>query len=165
MSLRTDANFFLLLADSYRRLVNRPLVPDGMSSSDGAAWLYSTAPFGVLAHDTSADPVFMYGNRRAQAIFEYDWDELTALPSRLSAEPMERHERQVFLDKVMRDGFVSEYRGVRVTKSGKRFWIERATVWQLMDADGTVHGQAAMIPEVRPLDAPVTGAGDQITNP
>ena len=53
---------------------------------------------------------------------------------------MERHERQVFLDKVMRDGFVAEYRGVRVTKSGKRFWIERATVWQLMDADGLVHG-------------------------
>ena len=54
---------------------------------------------------------------------------------------MERHERQVFLDKVMRDGFVAEYRGVRVTKSGKRFWIERATVWQLMDADGLVHGR------------------------
>ncbi|MBN3736375.1 MEKHLA domain-containing protein [Burkholderia sp. Tr-20390] len=154
MSLRTDANFFLLLADSYHRLVNRPLVPDGMSASDGAAWLYDTAPFGILAHDTAADPVFVYGNRRAQAIFEYDWDELTALPSRLSAEPMERHERQVFLDKVMRDGFVAEYRGVRVTKSGKRFWIERATVWQLMDANGVVHGQAAMIPEVRPLDAP-----------
>ena len=81
MSLRTDANFFRLLADSYRRLVNRPLVPDGMSASDGAAWLYEAAPFGILAHDTAADPVFVYGNRRAQAIFEYDWDELTALPS------------------------------------------------------------------------------------
>lgn len=101
-------------------------------------------------------PYVQIGDLQAfiEAIFEYDWDELTALPSRLSAEPMERHERQVFLDKVMHDGFVSEYRGVRVTKSGKRFWIERATVWQLMDANGVVHGQAAMIPEVRPLDAP-----------
>ncbi|AOI80853.1 MEKHLA domain-containing protein [Burkholderia sp. NRF60-BP8] len=153
MSLRTDANFYLLLADSYRRLLNRPLVPDGMNASDGAAWLYGTAPFGILAHDASADPVFVYGNKRAQAIFEYDWDELTALPSRLSAEPMERRERQSFLEKVTRDGFVSGYRGVRVTKSGKRFWIERATVWQLMDADGIVRGQAAMIPEVQPLDA------------
>ena len=52
-----------------------------MSASDGAAWLYEAAPFGILAHDTAADPVFVYGNRRAQAIFEYDWDELTALPS------------------------------------------------------------------------------------
>ncbi|PRG36927.1 MEKHLA domain-containing protein, partial [Burkholderia multivorans] len=134
MSLRTDADFFLLLAGSYRRLLNRPLVPDGLNAADGAAWLYDAAPFGVLAHDTSADPVFVYGNKRAQAIFEYGWDELTALPSRLSAEPMERRERQSFLEKVARDGFVSDYRGVRVTKSGKRFWIERATVWQLVDA-------------------------------
>ncbi|PRE12440.1 MEKHLA domain-containing protein [Burkholderia multivorans] len=152
MSLRTDADFFLLLAGSYRRLLNRPLVPDGLNAADGAAWLYDAAPFGVLAHDTSADPVFVYGNKRAQAIFEYGWDELTALPSRLSAEPMERRERQSFLEKVARDGFVSDYRGVRVTKSGKRFWIERATVWQLVDAGGIVRGQAAMIPQVRTID-------------
>ncbi|UQN71434.1 MEKHLA domain-containing protein [Burkholderia multivorans] len=152
MSLRTDADFFLLLADSYRRLLNRPLVPDGLNAADGAAWLYDVAPFGILAHDTSADPVFVYGNKRAQAIFEYGWDELTALPSRLSAEPMERRERQSFLEKVARDGFVSDYRGVRVTKSGKRFWIERATVWQLVDAGGIVRGQAAMIPQVRTID-------------
>ncbi|KVH69815.1 MEKHLA domain-containing protein [Burkholderia ubonensis] len=153
MSLRTDPDFFVLLADSYHRLLNRPLVPDGMSASDGAAWLYCAAPFGILAHDASADPVFVYGNKRAQAIFEYDWDELTALPSRLSAEPMERRERQLFLDKVTQDGFVSEYRGVRITKTGKRFWIERATVWQLTDAAGNVRGQAAMIPQIRPVDA------------
>ncbi|AOJ96906.1 MEKHLA domain-containing protein [Burkholderia multivorans] len=152
MSLRTDADFFLLLAGSYRRLLNRPLVPDGLNAADGAAWLYDAAPFGILAHDTSADPVFVYGNKRAQAIFEYGWDELTALPSRLSAEPMERRERQSFLEKVARDGFVSDYRGVRVTKSGKRFWIERATVWQLVDAGGIVRGQAAMIPQVRTID-------------
>ncbi|KWF66837.1 MEKHLA domain-containing protein [Burkholderia multivorans] len=155
MSLRTDTDFFLLLADSYRRLVNRPLVPDGLSPSDGAAWLYEAAPFGILAHDASADPVFVYGNRRAQAIFEYDWDELTALPSRLSAEPMERRDRQAFLEQVTRYGFVSDYRGVRVTKSGKRFWIEQATVWQLIDATGVVRGQAAMIPHVRAIDASV----------
>ncbi|KVV51477.1 MEKHLA domain-containing protein [Burkholderia territorii] len=154
MSLRTDPDFFVLLADSYRRLLNRPLVPDGMSASDGAAWLYRAAPFGILAHDASADPVFVYGNQRAQAIFEYDWDELTALPSRLSAEPMERRERQLFLDKVTQYGFVSEYRGVRITKTGKRFWIERAVVWQLTDAAGIVRGQAAMIPRIRPVDAP-----------
>ncbi|WP_261539477.1 MEKHLA domain-containing protein [Burkholderia multivorans] len=152
MSLRTDADFFLLLADSYRRLLNRPLVPDDLNAADGAAWLYDAAPFGILAHDTSADPVFVYGNKRAQAIFEYGWDELTGLPSRLSAEPMERRERQSFLEKVARDGFVSDYRGVRVTKSGKRFWIERATVWQLVDARGIVRGQAAMIPQVRTID-------------
>ncbi|MGR8025716.1 MEKHLA domain-containing protein [Burkholderia pseudomallei] len=151
MSLSTDVAFFRLLADSYHRLVGKSLVPEGMSAAEGAAWLYEAAPFGMLAHDASADPVFVYGNRRAQAIFEYDWDELTTLPSRLSAEPVERRERRSFLDRVARDGFVSDYRGVRVTKSGKRFWIEHATVWQLTDSAGHYRGQAAMIPEVRPI--------------
>jgi PAS domain S-box-containing protein len=152
MSLSTDTDFFRLLADSYRRLLDKPLVPDGMSASEGAAWLYAAAPFGILAHNTAADPVFVYGNKRAQAIFGYDWDELTTLPSRLSAEPVERSERQAFLDNVTRDGFVSGYRGVRITKSGVRFWIEHATVWQLTDSSGNYRGQAAMIPEVRPFD-------------
>lgn len=152
MSLSTDADFFRLLAGSYRRLLNRPLVPDGMSAAEGAAWLYAEAPFGILAHNTAPDPVFVYGNRRAQAIFGYGWDELTALPSRLSAEPVERSERQAFLDQVTRDGFVSGYRGVRITRSGVRFWIEQATVWQLTDAAGNYRGQAAMIPDVRLID-------------
>lgn len=152
MSLSTDADFFRLLAGSYQRLLDQPLVPDGMSASEGAAWLYAAAPFGILAHNAAADPVFVYGNKRAQAIFGYDWDELTALPSRLSAEPMERSERQAFLDQVTRDGFVSGYRGVRITKAGVRFWIEHATVWQLTDPAGSYCGQAAMIPEVRAID-------------
>jgi hypothetical protein len=151
MSLRTDPDFFSLLADSHRRFLGKSLLPDGMDARDGAAWLYGSAPFGVLAHGTGPDPVFMYGNLRAQSMFGYGWDELVALPSRLSAQAPQRDERQVFLDRVARDGFVTDYRGVRVAKSGARFWIEHVTVWQLVDAAGRFHGQAAMIPEVRPL--------------
>lgn len=148
--MNTDPQFFSLLCDSYRRLLRKPLVPDGMSPLEGAAWLYEAAPFGILAHNTAADPIFVYGNRRAQAIFGYGWNELTALPSRLSAEAPERSERQAFLEQVAREGFVANYRGVRITKSGVRFWIERATVWQLVDAAGNLQGQAAMIPETTP---------------
>ncbi|WP_027802969.1 MEKHLA domain-containing protein [Paraburkholderia dilworthii] len=148
MSLKTDVEFFYLLANSYRRLLGESLMPAGMSDAEGAAWLYTAAPFGVLAHDTQEDPVFIYGNSRAQAIFGYDWDEITALRSRLSAEAPERGERQTFLDQVTRNGFVTGYRGVRITKSGQRFWIEHATVWQLFDDSGVLRGQAAMIPQV-----------------
>jgi PAS domain-containing protein len=151
MPLSTSGKFFLLLCDSYHRLVGKPLVPDGMSVSEGVKWLYEVAPFGILAHDGSPDPMFVYGNMRAQAIFGYSWYELTALRSRLSAEAPERSERQAFLDQVARDGFVTGYRGVRVTKSGVRFWIEHATVWQLVDSAGRYQGQAAMIPEVKPI--------------
>jgi hypothetical protein len=137
--LQTDSAFFDLLTGSYARLVGQPLVPDGR----GAAWLYDEAPFVVLAHNTEPDPRFVYSNKAAQACFEYSWDELAGLPSRLSAEAPNRTERQRLLDEVSRNGFTTGYRGQRIAKSGRRFWIEDGIVWQLIDADGTVRGQAA----------------------
>ncbi len=140
MPRSTDPDFFALLTASYRRLVGKALCPDGAD----AVWLYEKAPFAVLAHDGSDDPTFIYANKCAQSCFEYDWDEFTKLPSRLSAEPAERAERQALLDQVARHGFMSGYRGVRVAKSGRRFLIEDGTVWELIDAEGLRHGQAAV---------------------
>ena len=151
MDLRTDLNFFNLLTGSYARLLGTELVPKHERAEDAVAWLYHDAHFGLLAHNTADDPVFVYGNRRVQTLFGYDWDEITALPSRLSAEAPERSERQAFLDQVTRDGFVTGYRGIRIAKTGHRFWIERATVWQLIDEHGKLHGQAAMIPQTTAL--------------
>jgi hypothetical protein len=79
------------------------------------------------------------------------WDEIVGLPSRLSADAPNREERQIFLEQVQRDGYVENYRGIRVTKFGKRFWIEGATVWQIYDDAGVYRGQAAMIPQSRDL--------------
>lgn len=149
----TDPVFFQLLANSYERLLGRPLVPVGMSIEKAARWLYNEAPFGILAHDASPDPLFVYGNRAAQRRFEYVWDEIVGLPSRLSADEPNREERQAFLQRVERNGYVEGYRGIRVTKFGKRFWIENATVWQLYDDEGTHRGQAAMILQSRDLES------------
>lgn len=146
VSLRTDPDFFRLLSTSYSRLLGRPLVPLHVPIEDAPRWLYESAPFGLLAHNTDADPLFVYGNLKAQELFEYDWDELTALPSRLSAEAPERGERQAFLEQVERDGVVTAYRGMRVSKSGKRFWIDNVVVWQLHNDAGAHCGQAAFIP-------------------
>jgi hypothetical protein len=151
MELCTDPAFFQLLANSYERLLKRPLAPAGMSVEKAARWLYEEAPFGILAHDTAPDPVFVYGNRAAQRRFEYVWDEIVGLPSRLSADAPNREERQAFLARVERDGYVEGYRGIRVTKFGKRFRIEDATVWQLYDNEGVHRGQAAMILQSRDL--------------
>ena len=38
---------------------------------------------------------------------------------------------------------VSDYRGVRISSTGKRFLVERATVWNIKEPDGTPLGQAA----------------------
>ncbi|QDM22050.1 MEKHLA domain-containing protein [Tardiphaga sp. vice352] len=140
MTSATDPAFFALLASSYARAVGKPLVAAGHD----AAWLHNDAPFAVLAHNTAPDPVFVYANNTAQACFEYDWDEFITLPSRLSAEAPNRDERQLLLNAVTRDGFISDYRGMRIAGSGRRFWIDGGTVWQLIDEAGTPRGQAAL---------------------
>jgi MEKHLA domain len=139
-SAALDPDFFILLTTSYLRTVGKPLVADGQ----GAEWLYADAPFAVLAHNADADPRFVYANMTAQRCFEYSWAEFITLPSRLSAEAPNRDERQQLLDAVARDGFISDYRGVRISKSGRRFWIEGGTVWERIDAAGRRCGQAAM---------------------
>ncbi len=147
MNSAVDPTFFDLLASSYSRLVGTPLVPAEQDSKDAARWLYEAAPFCVLAHNTGPDPIFIYGNKAAQTCFEYTWEELTSLRSRLSAEEHDREERQRLLDLVKRHGFTTGYRGLRVAKSGRRFWIDNAVVWQLIDREGVLHGQGAVFRE------------------
>ncbi|MDE2319936.1 MAG: MEKHLA domain-containing protein [Rhodospirillales bacterium] len=140
--------FYRLLSTSFARLLGRPLLAGSCALSRDemfqASWLYHHAPFCVLAHNTQADPVFIYANRAAQQCFGYEWAEITRLPSRLSAEAPNRAERQRLLNAVTNTGFIENYRGLRIAKSGRRFWIENAIVWQLVDEAGKLHGQAAM---------------------
>lgn len=138
-----DPEFGALLLDNHHKLLGTRLEPDGMSPAETASWLYHEARFGLLAHDATADPVFVYANKAAQRAFGYDWAEFTALPSRLSAGPQDRAERAELLTGVARDGFVSGYRGLRVAKGGSQFWIEDVTIWNLLDDTGTYVGQAA----------------------
>ncbi len=101
------------------------------------------APRVIVAHGSEAEPIFFYGNRLALELFEMDFASFTRLPSRYSAEPLERQERAHLLERVRRDGFIDDYAGVRISATGKRFRIEQAVVWNLIDENGDVHGQAA----------------------
>ena len=137
-----------LIAESHARLTGRPLV-EGPATPD-ALW---TAPLAVLAHGTEPDPVFFYGNRLALELFELMATELVRMPSRLSAEPVDRAERARLLDAVSRRGFIADYEGVRISARGRRFRIEQATVWNLVDAAGALHGQAAAFARWTPVPA------------
>ena len=144
-TLRCDPGFAHLLLSSHQRLTGRSLTPSEFTDTDEAArWLYESAPFGLLAHDTARDPAFVYANATAQKCFESSWEEFVGLPSRLSAIPAAQGDREAFVRSVTERGFASGYRGLRVAKSGRRFWIEDVTMWNLVDADGTCHGQAAV---------------------
>jgi len=131
------------LARSLKHWTGRELLP-GVSEPAELAQKVFEAPFVVVSHGTEADPVLNYGNRAALALWEMSWDELTRTPSRLTAEAPNREERAKLLEAVTRRGFIDDYSGVRVSKSGRRFRISRATVWNLLTSDGKPCGQAAM---------------------
>lgn len=133
-----------LLVDSYERWLNQPLVDPMLTDEQAIRWLYQEAPFGLLAHNTQADPLFIYGNLAAQRCFEYSWDELLQLPSRMSAPPQQVEDRRQFLEQVTKQGFATGYRGLRTSKSARNFWINDGTVWLLVDQAGVLRGQAAM---------------------
>lgn len=136
-----------LIADSYARLLGRPLV-DTEGGIEPALW---DAPRVIVAHGTEADPVFFYGNRLALRAFDMDWAAFVRLPSRYSAEPLAREERSRLLERVTRDGYIDDYAGVRISANGQRFRIEKAVVWNLIDCAGQLHGQAATFENWLPL--------------
>ena len=65
-------------------------------------------------------------------------------PSRLTAEAPNREERARLLAAVTKHGFIDDYSGIRISKTGRRFRIAQATVWNLLDEKGNYAGQAAM---------------------
>ena len=139
------AGHVAMLCASYQRLTGKDLIVADADQPLAEA-LYQ-APFAVLSHGTEPDPIFNYANLTAQRLFEMTWAQITAMPSRLSAEPVSREERASLLAAVAERGFIDDYRGVRVSSSGRRFMIEQATVWNLGDAQGRRAGQAATFAE------------------
>lgn len=128
-----------LIAESYLRLTGRRLI-NRLHFDPLAMWNASHA---IVAHGTEEDPVFFYGNKLALQLFELSFEDFVRLPSRLSAEAPERQARIELMEKVTRQGFVDNYCGERISSSGRRFMIQNGTVWNLIDAAGVYHGQAA----------------------
>ena len=139
-----------LLLDSFVSRLGRELIERAGGPTEQAERLFQAA-FVVVSHGTQADPLLSYGNARALALWEMTWDELTSTPSRLTAEPVHRDERARLLARTRTDGYVDDYSGVRISKTGRRFRIEQAIVWNLSDAAGNHRGQAATFDRWTPL--------------
>jgi len=132
-----------LLVSSYKRFTGKDLLPDEIASGDVPRVLFE-AHFGLVSHNIDPEPVFNYGNQTALTAFELEWSEFTQLASRDSAEPVNQAERELLMAKVKRDGYIENYRGIRISASGRRFWIEDATIWNVVDELGVYRGQAAL---------------------
>ena len=131
-----------LLVKSYERLTGKILIE--YDQLDTLPILFEKVDFALVSHGTEEDPVFNYGNRCALELFEMSFEELTNLPSRKSAELPNREERARLLAEVTAKGYIENYSGVRISATGKRFQIEEATVWNLINAKGDYCGQAAV---------------------
>ena len=131
-----------LMCESLRNYAGRDLVGSKIDEGEAAKELFY-APFALVSHDALEDPIFNYANRTALKLFEMTWEELTSTRSRESAERPDQEERARLLKEVSKKGFIENYSGVRISKSGKRFFIEKALVWNLVDRNHAYYGQAA----------------------
>lgn len=128
-----------LISRSFSNLLGYTLLPD----TDNLAECLYHAPFVLLSHNTEADPIFNYANVQGLKLFEFSWQELITLPSRASAEAINQTARDKIMAQVTAQGFMTGYRGVRISKTGKRFAINNAIIWNLTDTAGVYQGQAA----------------------
>ncbi|HEX9757233.1 MAG TPA: MEKHLA domain-containing protein [Nitrospiria bacterium] len=146
----TDNSYLMdhvnLLRNYFLSLTRKDLVDPGLGDKEAAKNIFH-APFAVVSHDTSKDPIFNYANQTALNLFEMGWEEFVSLPSRLSAEALDREERARLLNEVSTKGFMDHYSGIRISKSGKRFFMNKAIVWNLLDKNGLYYGQAATFNE------------------
>ncbi len=136
------AEHVAILRRSYRHWTRRDLIDPHLTDAEAARYLFH-APFVLVSHAAGEDPLFNYANRTALSLFGMSWEEITACPSRLSAERANQEARERLLSEVAARGYVGDYHGVRIGRHGRRFEIEGAVIWSLLDARGKDYGQAA----------------------
>jgi len=130
------------ILNSFHHFTGQELLFPRKTPEEEAKALFE-APFVIVSHGTEPDPILNYGNQAALTLWEMTWEELIKTPSRLTAEPVSREERSRLLALVTQKGYIGDYQGVRISKMGRRFQIEKAIVWNLMDEQGHHAGQAA----------------------
>jgi hypothetical protein len=130
------------LLDSYAHWLRHELISREGTTLEQAERVF-TCPLVVVSHGLEEDPILNYGNRTALDLWEMEWEQFTHTPSRLTAEPVNRRERERMLERARTQGYIADYRGIRISGSGKRFLVDPATVWNVRQPDGTPVGQAA----------------------
>lgn len=130
------------LLNSYAHWIGRELM-DRVGTPDEQAHALFLSPLVVVSHGMEEDPILNYGNQTALDLWEMTWDQLTQIPSRCTAEPSNQEERAWMLRAAHEHGFFDRYRGVRISATGRRFMVEDATVWNVLDGRGKRVGQAA----------------------
>lgn len=134
-----------IMAESYQQLLGKNLVEFRETPEQLAQDLFH-APFVLVSHGTQADPIFNYGNQTALQLWSLSWEEFIKTPSAATTEPIERVDRSQMLKQAAEQGYIDNYRGIRISNTGNKFIIEQVTLWNLTDEVGQKCGQAATFP-------------------
>ncbi len=134
------------LLNSYAQCVGIDLVDRSGTAEEQAQRVFD-AHFVVVSHGTQADPILNSANAIALLLWTMPLEHFLETPSRLTAEPMHRDERERMLEQTRRKGYIDDYQGIRISSTGRRFRIDRATVWNVVDEQGQPAGQAATFSE------------------
>ena len=134
-----------VLLQSHQRAFSRPLIASAQPGHSRRLLCQNlfACGFPVLAHGTEQDPALSYANAAALQLWDSHWDGLIGMPSRLTAPDSELAERSSALGQAKRLDAVQNYRGIRISRKGRRFMINKARIWTLWDAEEGVCGQAA----------------------
>ncbi|MBV6446651.1 MEKHLA domain-containing protein [Nitrosomonas sp.] len=130
------------LLDSYAHWVKQELIVRTGTPLEQAERLFNSA-FVVASHGTEDDPVLNYGNQAALDLWAMNWQQFTQTPSRLTAEPGKREERSRMLEQVKKQGYIADYRGIRISSTGQHFLADPILIWNIHKPDGTIGGQGA----------------------
>lgn len=129
------------LLDSYYNVVGEQLITRESIEQDYLN--IEKSDFVVVSHGTEVDPILNYGNQKALALWETDWNTFIQTPSSKTAEAIHRDERKKMLQEAEKEGYINNYNGIRISITGKRFYIQGALVWNVFDVNGNNIGQAA----------------------
>ncbi len=135
------------LLHSYQHWIGQSLFDLSIPPEELAQALFE-APFVVVSHGTEADPIFNYANYQALQLWELSWEEFTQMPSRKTAQEVVQAERNRLLLDTQTKGF-SNFSGIRITSTGKRFYIENGIIWNILDEKGQYCGQGAVYSKYR----------------
>ncbi|BAQ63383.1 MEKHLA domain-containing protein [Geminocystis sp. NIES-3709] len=138
-----------IILNSYYQLLNTELIDrtvplydqksDKLTQSKNLFYLDRV----VYSHNTDLDPIYNYSNKKGLELWEMDWQQLTNTPSRMTTQPLLREEREKLLQETISKGYIQNYQGIRISRTGKKYLIKDITVWNLTDNEGKFCGQAA----------------------
>lgn len=100
-----------------------------------------------------SEAILVYGNANALSLWEMSIEDFRGTPSKYTAEEDLRSEREKMLKIAAQQNYYQGYHGVRISATGKRFYIKDVCVFNVFDIQkpNSVVGQAALFKKIQYL--------------